>query len=137
MNYIIDKFIYLIKYINYICLFYFLFSFILGLKEKISLLGRSEQKKICICLIKNDHIFIIRNWLMQLWRLRIPRSSVGGDPELTGQFETKGPRTKIAKRVSVIQVRKKHVPDQGSQAGGVPCYLLKSQLLFYLSNIFD
>lgn len=73
---------------------------------------------------------------MQLWRLRIPRSSVGGDPELTGQFQTKGPRPKRAKGVAVIQVGKKHVPDQGSQAGGVPCYWLKSLLLFYLSNIF-
>lgn len=74
---------------------------------------------------------------MQLWRLRIPRSSVGEAPELTGQFETKSPRTKIAKRVAVIQVRKKHVSQIKEVRQEVPCYLLKSQLLFYLSNIFD
>lgn len=107
-----------------------------GVKRKISLLGRSEQKKICICLIKNDHIFIIRKLAHAVMEAKNSKVFTG-DPELTGQFETKGPRTKIAKRVAVIQVRKKHVPDQGSQAGGVPCYLLKSQLLFYLSNIFD
>ena len=58
---------------------YFLFSFILGLKEKISLLGRSEQKKICACLIKNDHIFIIRNWLLQPQRLASPKSAMWAD----------------------------------------------------------
>lgn len=82
-----------------------------------------------IALVRPLHVlgmtfgFIMRNWLMQLWRLRSTTTcplQAGNTLGGVIQLESGGPRTRVASSVNPSpRVRKTHVPTKaGRQEGG-------------------